>query len=91
MSTTEDLVPHVDPAAVPAQTLPVLGRVPAGATREDAVAHLAEAARLVRRRDMEMIKASGLGHIGGEFSVIDILVTLYLSAMNMSPELLGDP
>ncbi|MFL6153979.1 MAG: transketolase [Ornithinibacter sp.] len=91
MSTTEDLVPHVDTGAVPAGTLRVLGRVPADATRADAVAHLAEAARLVRRRDIEMIKASGLGHIGGEFSVIDILVTLYLSAMNMSPELLGDP
>ncbi len=89
--TIEDLVPHVDPDAVPVDTLRVLGRVPVGATREEAVAHLAEAARLVRRRDIEMVKASGLGHIGGEFSVIDILVTLYLSAMNMSPELLGDP
>ena len=91
MSTTEDLVPQVDPGAVPADTLRVLGRVPAGASREVTIAHLAEAARLVRRRDIEMIKASGLGHIGGEFSVIDILVTLYLQAMNMSPELLGDP
>ena len=35
--------------------------------------------------------AAGLGHIGGEFSVIDILVTLYLHAMNMSPGQLGDP
>ena len=92
MSTTEeDLVPQVDPGAVPVDTLPVLGRVPVGATREEAVAHLAEAARLVRRRDIEMIKASGLGHIGGEFSVIDILVTLYLQAMNISPDQLGDP
>jgi transketolase len=91
VSTTEDLVPHVDAGAIPADTLPVLGRVPAGASRDEAVAHLAEAARLVRRRDIEMIKASGLGHIGGEFSVIDILVALYLQAMNMSHELLGDP
>jgi len=89
--STEDLVPSVDPDAVPADTLTVLGRVPLGASREDAVAHLAEAARLVRRRDMEMIRASGLGHIGGEFSVIDILVTLYLQAMNISPDQLGDP
>ena len=89
--TEEDLVPQVDPGAVPVDTLPVLGRVPVGATREEAVAHLAEAARLVRRRDIEMIKASGLGHIGGEFSVIDILVTLYLQAMNISPDQLGDP
>lgn len=91
MSTTEDLVPHVDAAAVPHDTLTVLGRVPAGATRERAIAHLAEAARLVRRRDIEMVHAAGLGHVGGEFSVIDILVTLYLHAMNMSPDQLGDP
>jgi transketolase len=91
MSTTEDLVPHVDADAVPHDTLTVLGRVPAGATREEAVAHLAEAARLVRRRDIEMVRAAGLGHIGGEFSVIDVLVTLYLHAMNVSPDQLDDP
>jgi transketolase len=89
--TEEDLVPQVDPAAVPGDALPVLGRVPAGVTREQAVAHLAEAARLVRRRDLQMVRAAGLGHIGGEFSVIDILVTLYLQAMNVTPERLDDP
>jgi transketolase len=89
--TIEDLVPHVDPDAVPVDTLRVLGRVPVGASREEAVAHLAEAARLVRRRDIEMVRAAGLGHIGGEFSLIDILVTLYLHALNTSPEQLGDP
>lgn len=91
MSTAEDLVPHVDAEAVPHDTLTVLGRVPAGATREQAVAHLAEAGRLVRRRDLEMVRAAGLGHIGGEFSVIDVLVTLYLHAMNVSPDQLDDP
>ena len=85
----EDLVPHVDPSALPGGELPVLGRVPAGASREQAVAHLAEAARQVRRRDIQMVHAAGLGHIGGEFSVIDILVTLYLHAMNMSPGAAG--
>ncbi len=89
--TEEDLVPQVDPAAVPGDALPVLGRVPAGATREQAVAHLAEAARLVRRRDIQMVRAAGLGHVGGEFSVIDILVTLYLHAMNVTPDRLDDP
>ena len=89
--STEDLIPNVDPSAVPADTLTVLGRVPAGATREEAIAHLAEAARLVRRRDLKMVTAAGLGHIGGEYSVIDILVTLYLQAMNISPDQLGDP
>jgi transketolase len=89
--STEDLVPNVNPSAVPADTLTVLGRVPEGAPREEAIAHLAEAARLVRRRDLEMVTAAGLGHIGGEYSVIDILVTLYLQAMNISPDQLGNP
>jgi transketolase len=91
VTTTEDLVPHVDAEAVPHDTLTVLGRVPTGATREQAVAHLAQAARLVRRRDIEMVRAAGLGHIGGEFSVIDILATLYLQAMIVSPDQLDDP
>ncbi len=91
MTVDEDLVPQVDPRAVPGDTLAVLGRVPAGTSRDDAVAHLVEAARLVRRRDIQMVRAAGLGHIGGEFSVIDILVTLYLHAMNISPDQLGDP
>lgn len=90
MTVEEDLVPQVEAAAV-ADTLPVLGRVPDGADREAVVAHLAEAARQVRRRDIKMIRAAGLGHIGGEFSVIDILVTLYLHALNISPDRMDDP
>jgi transketolase len=90
VSVEEDLVPQVDSTAV-GDALPVLGRVPAGADREAVVAHLAEAARQVRRRDIQMIRAAGLGHIGGEFSVIDILVTLYLHALNISPENMDDP
>ena len=87
----EDLVPLVDTHVVPSDLLPVLGRVPEGADRAQMVAHLAEAARLVRRRDIQMVRAAGLGHIGGEFSVIDILVTLYLHAMNVVPGRLDDP
>lgn len=91
MNVDEDLVPEVDPAAVPSDALTVLGRAPAGADRAAVVAHLAEAARLVRRRDIQMVRAAGLGHVGGEFSVIDILVTLYLHAMDVSPDRLDDP
>ncbi len=87
----EDLVPEVDARVVPSAVLPVLGRVPAGADRAGVVAHLAEAARLVRRRDIQMVRAAGLGHIGGEFSVIDILVTLYLHSMRVVPGELDDP
>lgn len=91
MSVEEDLVPAVDPAAVPSEQFAVLGRVPLGASDEEAVVHLAEAARLVRRRDIQMVHAAGLGHVGGELSVIDILVTLYLHAMNITPDQLDDP
>jgi transketolase len=87
VTVEEDLIPSVDPTAT-LETLPVLGRVPAGA---DIGTFLAEASRLVRRRDIQMVRAAGLGHIGGEFSVIDILVTLYLHSMNVSPDALNDP
>ncbi len=91
VETDEDLVPAVDSAAHAVGDLPVMGRIPAGASRDDAVAHLREAARLVRRRDIQMVRAAGLGHIGGEFSVIDTLVTLYLGVANISPETVADP
>jgi transketolase len=87
----EDLVPEVHAEDVPRDILQVIGRVPDGATRDEAIAHLREAARQVRRRDIRMVRASGLGHVGGEFSVIDILVTLYLDSLRMGPEMLGDP
>jgi len=89
VTVAEDLVPQVEPTGV-ADALPVLGRVPAGSDRAAVVAHLAEAARQVRRRDIQMVRAAGLGHIGGEFSVIDILVTLYLHSMAVTPETLAD-
>ncbi len=91
MSVEEDLIPVVDPTALVVDSLPVLGRVPAGADREQVIGFLTEAARQVRRRDIQMVRAAGLGHIGGEFSVIDILVTLYLHSMDISPDRLDDP
>ena len=84
----EDNVPDVHDATV---DLPVVGRTRPDASREEVVRHLAEAARLVRRQDIRMVHAAGLGHIGGEFSVIDVLVTLYLHVMNIDPERLDDP
>ncbi|MCD8019073.1 MAG: transketolase [Clostridiales bacterium] len=38
-----------------------------------------------------MIKEGGCGHIGGDFSVMDILVTLYFKEVNISPENMDDP
>lgn len=40
---------------------------------------------------LEMIKGAGTGHIGGDFSVMDILITLYFKQMNISPKKADDP
>jgi transketolase len=85
----EDLVPHVEHRS--AVELPVVGRIPAGSHREAVVQHLAHGARLIRRQDIQMVHAAGLGHVGGEFSVIDVLATLYLHVLNIEPERLDDP
>lgn len=42
---------------------------------------LRAASQRVRLRDLQMVSSAGMGHIGGEFSVTDILVTLYLGVM----------
>lgn len=77
----------------PDREIEVLGRVPAGATREQTVAHLQRAGTEVRRRVIQTIGAARAGHVGGEFSITDALVTLYLAVMNISPEQVdsGDP
>lgn len=45
----------------------------------------------LRKVVVEMIRHSGTGHIGGDFSVIDILVTLYFKQMNISTDNMDDP
>jgi transketolase len=40
----------------------------------------------LRKVVVEMIRKAKGGHIGGDFSVMDILVTLYMKQMNISPE-----
>lgn len=45
----------------------------------------------LRQVVLDMIMQSGGGHIGGDFSVMDILVTLYFKQMNISPENREDP
>ena len=37
----------------------------------------------IRARDLRMVYEAGLGHIGGEFSAMDILVTLYFGVLNV--------
>lgn len=45
----------------------------------------------LRRDVLEMIYQAKAGHIGGDFSVMEILVSLYVKEMNISPEIKDDP
>jgi transketolase len=46
---------------------------------------LREIANSVRGDDLQMVYRAGLGHLGGDFSVADILVTLYAAVLNVDP------
>ena len=72
-------------------TLPVLGRLAPHASRVDQVAHIAEAARQIRLQDLKLVHYAGAGHIGGDFSAIDVLATLYGAVLNVTPENVDDP
>jgi transketolase len=52
---------------------------------ERAAPVLRELAQRVRRDDLQMIYRARLGHIGGDFSVIDVLVTLYAGVLDVDP------
>ncbi|MCL3777321.1 MULTISPECIES: transketolase [unclassified Actinomyces] len=71
--------------------LPVVGRTAPGATRQEVIAHLKEGARLIRMKDLANVVNAGQGHIGGEFSITDVLATLYLHVANITPDNLDDP
>ena len=45
----------------------------------------------LRKKVVEMIVSGKGGHIGGDMSVIDVLVALYFKEMNISPENMDDP
>lgn len=64
---------------------PVLGRIGKDRPRDEVVAHLRRAAYELRRRDPLVIAKAGNGHIGGDFSIADILVTLLLHELNVDP------
>jgi transketolase len=81
------LVHAVDTTLLPApdREIEVFARVAPGSPREEAVRTLRRAATEVRRRAIQTIGAAKAGHVGGEFSITDTLVTLYLAVMNVSP------
>lgn len=45
----------------------------------------------LRKDVLDMIMGAKAGHIGGDMSVIDILITLYFKQMNISPENMDNP
>ena len=51
------------------------------------MADLKEKARQIRRDIVTLVYRAGGGHIGGDLSVTDILVTLYYKHLNCSPDL----
>jgi transketolase len=68
---------------VPELTLPsVISR---DLPRDARVRQLADAARLIRRRDLVMIQSAGLGHVGGDLSAADIVTVLYLAVLHVDP------
>lgn len=56
------------------------------ASPELRASQLAERADAVRRRDLEMISAAGMGHVGGDFSAADIVTVLYCCILRVDPE-----
>lgn len=56
------------------------------ATADERAALLADEATRIRRQVLTMINRAGMGHVGGDFSVTDILVTLYYSVLSVDPE-----
>ncbi|SPL91856.1 Transketolase, N-terminal section [[Actinomadura] parvosata subsp. kistnae] len=71
--------------------LPVFERLGPHASRAEQVAHLAEAARQIRIQDLKLVHHARAGHIGGDFSAIDILTTLYGAVLDISPDRVADP
>ena len=63
--------------------------VASGGVRD--VARLRQLAQAARRRDLEMVHAAGLGHIGGDLSATDILTTLYHGVLRLDPNRPDDP
>lgn len=45
----------------------------------------------LRKNAVDIIMAGKGGHIGGDMSIMDILVTLYCKEMNISPKTMNDP
>ncbi len=71
---------------IPAKTVLTVGGIGPTEPREVRLRRLGEAARAIRRRDLEMVTAARLGHIGGDLSAADIVTVLVLAVLNVDPE-----
>ncbi|HWM59758.1 MAG TPA: transketolase [Pseudonocardia sp.] len=47
---------------------------------------LSDRADRSRRLDLRMVNRAGLGHVGGDMSVLDILTTLYFAVLRVDPQ-----
>src|SRR3954447_7993089 len=59
--------------------------------RDTTLTAIEDLARRVRLSDLEMIGRARLGHIGGDFSAVDILATLYGAVLQLDPARPDDP
>lgn len=55
------------------------------------VERLRKLASSVRSRDLQTVHHAGIGHVGGEMSATDILVTLYFAVLHVDPNRPDDP
>ena len=47
---------------------------------------ISDLAREIRTQILHTIKGAGMGHIGGDFSVTDILATLFGAVLSVDPK-----
>jgi transketolase len=60
-------------------------RIDRSLPRDEQLRLIADGARLIRRRNLALVKSAGLGHIGGDFSATDIVATLFLAVLDIDP------
>ena len=65
-----------------ADALPPFGAL----TAVQRLAKLQEAARALRVSAIKTIATAGMGHVGGDLSVSDILATLFFGVLNLDPK-----
>ena len=58
-----------------------------GVRTRPGIGELRAAANAIRRRNLEIIHAAGLGHTGGDLSAADILTALYFAVLDVDPAL----